>query len=45
MGISLEAAQDWKTAGNAYQRAIETGTLDDNLLKYARQRLTAVKNK
>jgi MSHA biogenesis protein MshN len=45
MGISLEAAQDWKTAGDAYQRAIETGTLDDNLLKYARQRLTAVKNK
>src|SRR3989344_421054 len=45
MGISLEAAQDWKTAGDAYQRAIETGTLDDNLLKSARQRLTAVKNK
>gem|GEM_PF-2006932 len=45
MGISLEAAQDWKTAGDAYQRAIETGTLDDNLLKYARQRLIAVKNK
>jgi len=45
MGISLEVAQDWKTAGDAYQRAIETGTLDDNLLKYARQRLTAVKNK
>ena len=45
MGISLEAAQDWKTAGDAYQRAIETGSLDDNLLKYARQRLTAVKNK
>jgi MSHA biogenesis protein MshN len=44
MGISLEAAQDWKTAGNAYQRAIETGSLDDNLLKYARQRLAAVKN-
>jgi len=45
MGISLEAAQDWKTAGDAYQRAIDTGTLDDNLLKYARQRLAAVKNK
>ena len=45
MGISLEAAQDWKTAGDAYQRAIETGTLDDNLLKYARQRLTVVRNK
>jgi MSHA biogenesis protein MshN len=45
MGISLEAAQDWKTAGEAYQRAIETGSLDDSLLKYARQRLSAVKNK
>ena len=45
MGISLEAAQDWKNAGDAYQRAVETGTLDDNLLKYANQRLTIVKNK
>lgn len=45
MGISLEAAQDWKTAGDAYQRAIETGSLDDNLLKYARQRMDAVKKK
>jgi MSHA biogenesis protein MshN len=45
MGISLEAAQDWKTAGDAYQRAIDTGSLDDNLLKYARQRLAVVKNK
>ena len=45
MGISLEAAQDWKTAGDAYQRAIETGSLDDNLLKYARLRMDAVKKK
>jgi MSHA biogenesis protein MshN len=45
MGISLEAAQDWKNASDAYQRAVETGTLDDNLLKYARQRLAIVKNK
>ncbi|MBI3778350.1 MAG: tetratricopeptide repeat protein [Gammaproteobacteria bacterium] len=45
MGISLESAQDWKAAGEAYQRAIETGSLDDGLLNYARQRLTAVKNK
>ncbi len=45
MGISLESAQDWKTAAEAYQRAIETGSLDDGLLNYARQRLTAVKNK
>lgn len=45
MGISLEAAQDWKTAGEAYQRAIETGSLDDSLLKYARQRLAAIKYK
>jgi MSHA biogenesis protein MshN len=45
MGISLEAAQDWKTSGDAYQRAIETGSLDDNLLKYARQRMDAVKKK
>ncbi len=45
MGISLESAQDWKAAGEAYQRAIETGLLDDGLLKYARQRLIVVKNK
>jgi MSHA biogenesis protein MshN len=44
MGISLEAAKDWKTAADAYQRAIETGSLDDNLLKYARQRLEAAKH-
>lgn len=45
MGISLEATQDWDNAEKAYQRAIEGGTLDDNLLKYARQRLAVVKNK
>jgi len=45
MGISLEAAQDWKNAGDAYQRAVETGTLDDNLSKYANQRLAIVKKK
>ncbi|MBI5783734.1 MAG: tetratricopeptide repeat protein [Gammaproteobacteria bacterium] len=45
MGISQEALQDWNAAGTAYQRAIDSGVLDDNLLKYARQRLTIVKNK
>ena len=45
MGISLETIQNWNAAGEAYQRAIDTGALDDNLLNYARQRLTAVKNK
>ena len=45
MGISLEAAQDWGSAEKAYQRAIDSGALDDNLLKYARQRLAVVKNK
>jgi MSHA biogenesis protein MshN len=45
MGISLEAIQNWNAAGEAYQRAIDTGALDDNLLKYARQRLTVVKKK
>lgn len=45
MGISLEAAQDWNTAGSAYQRAIESGVLEDNLLTYARERLSVVKNK
>lgn len=45
MGISLEAIQNWNAAGEAYQRAIDTGTLDDNLLKYSRQRLAVVKNK
>ncbi len=45
MGISHEALQDWNAAGNAYQRAVDSGALDDNLLKYARQRLAIVKNK
>ena len=45
MGISLEAMQDWDTAAAAYQRAVDSGVLDDNLLKYARQRLTLVNNK
>ena len=45
MGISLETIQNWNAAGEAYQRAIDTGALDDNLLKYARQRLTVVKKK
>lgn len=43
MGISLEAIQDWNTAGNAYQRAVETGVLDDKLLAYVRQRLAVLK--
>ena len=43
LAISLEAVQDWNNAGAAYQRAIGSGTLDDNLLKYARQRLAVVK--
>jgi Tfp pilus assembly protein PilF/LysM repeat protein len=45
LGISFEAAQDWSAAGAAYQRAIESGVLDDRLLQYARQRQVAVKNK
>lgn len=45
MGISVEATQDWKAAAAAYQRAIETGVLDENLLKYARARLDVVRNK
>jgi len=45
MGISLEAAQDWNTAGSAYQRAIESGVLEDKLLTYVRERLSVVKNK
>lgn len=44
-GISLEAVQDWNAAGTAYQRAIDSGALDENLLRYARQRLSVVKNK
>lgn len=43
MGISLEAVQDWNAASNAYQRAIQSGALDDKLLQYARQRLAIVK--
>lgn len=45
MGISLEAKQDWTAARAAYQRAIETGRLDDKLQNYARQRLAAITNK
>lgn len=43
MGISLEAVQDRDAAGAAYQRAINSGVLDDRLLQYARQRLAIVK--
>ncbi|MHB8743029.1 MAG: tetratricopeptide repeat protein [Sulfuricaulis sp.] len=45
LGISLEAARDWKAAATAYQRAIDTGVLDDGLKSYASQRLAAIKNK
>lgn len=43
LGISLEATQDWNAAGDAYQHAINSGSLDDNLLRYARQRLAVLK--
>jgi MSHA biogenesis protein MshN len=43
LGISLEAVQDRNAAGAAYQRAINSGVLDDKLLQYARQRLAIVK--
>lgn len=43
MGISLEAVQDRNAAGAAYERAIQSGVLDDKLLQYARQRLAIVK--
>jgi MSHA biogenesis protein MshN len=45
MGISLEAVQDRDAAGAAYQRAINSGVLDDRLLQYARQRLAVVQKK
>jgi len=45
MAISLEATQAGNAAGEAYQRAIDTGTLDDNLQKYVQQRLAIIKNK
>ncbi|GAB4512063.1 MAG: hypothetical protein Tsb0026_15710 [Sulfuricaulis sp.] len=45
LGISLEAVQDWSASAAAYQRAIDSAALDDNLLKYARQRVTVVGNK
>jgi MSHA biogenesis protein MshN len=45
MGISQEASQDWKAASEAYQRAIGSGRLDDNLMQYAKQRLTITQNK
>ncbi len=43
LAISLEANQDPKEAGAAYQRAIETGNLSGDMLSYARQRLAALK--
>ena len=43
LGISLEATQDWNAAGDAYRHAIDSGSLDENLLKYARQRLAVLK--
>jgi len=45
MGISQEANQDWKAASEAYQRAIGSGGLDDNLMQYAKQRLTITQSK
>jgi MSHA biogenesis protein MshN len=45
MAISLEATQAGNAAGEAYQRAIDTGTLDDNLQKYVRERLAAIRKK
>ncbi len=43
--ISLEAAEQWKAAGEAYQRAAASGNLDKQLLQYSQQRLAVVKNK
>jgi MSHA biogenesis protein MshN len=43
--ISLEATEQWKASGEAYQRAAASGSLDKQLLQYAQQRLTAIKNK
>jgi len=45
MAISLEAIHAGNAAGEAYQRAIDTGTLDDNLQKYVQQRLAAIRKK
>jgi len=45
MAISLEAERSWQNAAQAYQRATVSGTLDENLLQYAQQRLAVVKNK
>lgn len=43
--ISLEAVEQWKAAGEAYQRAAASGNLDKQLLQYSQQRLAVVKNK
>ncbi len=43
--ISLEATEQWKASGEAYQRAAASGSLDRQLLQYAQQRLAAIKNK
>lgn len=45
LAISLEATEQWKAAGEGYQRAAASGNLDKQLLQYAQQRLTAIKNK
>lgn len=43
--ISLEAIEKWKESAEAYQRALDSGSLDEPLLRYSQQRLAAVKNK
>jgi len=43
--ISLEAVEQWRAAGEAYQRAAASGSLDKQLLQYSQQRLAAIKNK
>lgn len=45
LAISLEAGENWKAAGEAYQRAMNSGNLDKSLLTFTQQRLAVVGNK
>lgn len=44
LAISLEAQQNWQAARGAYARAISGTSLTPELMRYAEQRLTALRN-
>ena len=44
LAISLEAQQDWQAARAAYARAMNGASLTGELMRYAEQRMTALRN-